>query len=307
MQTRFRLATLPHRFLRGIPLISCLGLLVFSDLEEACAQGSVRFANNATSAISNLLTQAKLVAGNQFTVALYYMPDEGQVPTSVDFDRAAFPCRPWATLQAPGVFGDGLRTTPTNTAAGDWAWFQVRAWETAYGASYEEALAAPPKESPPEGSPGGVGLQSQAGTPVLRRALVGTSNIIRVRTGGSLTPTNTVGSPAFSAAASVLRSGIGAALSAYPPDAPSLTDFGLAGFVLSPQTEVTSLSVDPLITFETLAGLRYAVEKTVDLESPDWQPLPGAESVVGTGGLLSVSDPGAGCLDVRFYRIRVVP
>ena len=283
-------------------LLACFGFLLrctpcvvvsfwlFCAPPALLAQGAVRLANNDASAITNWLTQSRLLPG-RFTVALYYMPDQSSPPASADFDRGAFPCRPWAGLQAPGIFGDGLRTTPTNTAPGDWAWFQVRAWETAYGASYEEAFAADPRESPPEGAAPTVGAPGRAATSSgFRRALVGTSNIIRVRTGATLDPTNLVGF----------------ARSAYPPASPALTDFGLQGFVLFPQPAISSLRVDPLISFDTLTGLLYAVEKTVSLDAPAWELITGAP-VPGTGGPVSVSDPGAGCVDARYYRIRVVP
>ena len=68
-----------------------------------------------------------------------------------------------AGVRLPGVPGG---TVPIDgiTPAGGNAWFQVRAWERAYGATYEEALAQP-----------------------FVCPLVGTSNIIKVDTGDPTT------------------------------------------------------------------------------------------------------------------------
>jgi hypothetical protein len=109
-----------------------------------------------------------------------------------------------------------------------------------------------------------------------RRALAGTSNIIRTRTG---------------------ENGPAALL-------------GLQGFSLVPVPQdllISGFSVDPVITFNTTVGHTYAVEKTPSLNAVNWQPLPGATNIPGTGGPVSVSDKGAGCLDQQHYRVRQLP
>jgi hypothetical protein len=119
--------------------------------------------------ITNILTMMP-VAGTAFRVSLYYLPyTEGAPPPTSD--QFVTPLRPDIPppLVPGGVFLPTTRTTPSTTAPGDFAWFQVRAWEAAFGTSYEQAAATPP-------SPGG------------RCALIGTSNIVKVRTDGPTSP-----------------------------------------------------------------------------------------------------------------------
>jgi hypothetical protein len=130
---------------------------------NAFAQGTLTFANIGAP-ITNDLTGLP-VAGTVFRAALYYLPATGAVgekpPTPSDFDHV-MPLNPSASFLSGGVFNAGTRTAPT-TPAGGFGWFQVKAWETAFGTSYEQAIANP---NPIGG----------------RFALVGTSNIIRVNT-----------------------------------------------------------------------------------------------------------------------------
>jgi hypothetical protein len=69
---------------------------------------------------------------------------------------------------------------------------------------------------------------------------------------------------------------------------------------------ITDFSVDPVITFKTVAGHIYAVDKTDSLSDLYWQPLPNAFSIQGTGGTVSISDHNGGCQDQRHYRVRLV-
>lgn len=394
------------------------------------AQGTVDFANNAYSAVANSLTGSWVDAGGDFNVALYYLPDRASPPATSDFDREGFPCAPWAGFHAPGLFSGGLRTTPPTTAPGGWGWFQVRAWETEYGASYEEALTAPPKY------PGAASARTTtAAATLFRRALIGTSNIIRVSTGsilaspaggqeqsypkppGALTDyglqsfsvvevpaqglvdfandsssavinsltgypatsgttfkaglyylpdstrppthegqfTTQLGASAAFASPGVYAGGTRATPSSPPGSfgyfivkvwetafgtsyesalanpntvagrralvgtsniirtqtgatAPAAL-LGLQSFSLVPVPAdllISGFSVDSVITFNTETGHTYNVEKTISLNPVDWQPLPGATAIPGTGSPVSVSDKGAGCLDQRYYRVRLV-
>jgi hypothetical protein len=64
----------------------------------------------------------------------------------------------------------------------------------------------------------------------------------------------------------------------------------------------------PQISFTTLAGRSHRVERKNALTDPNWVPLPNATNVAGTGGVVQVSDtePGAGSLPMRFYRVALL-
>ena len=121
-------------------------------------QGKVNFANNSATAVTNSLTAARVVTGTTFLAALYYaadgVTDENQflqIGANTGFNPLA------------GFIAGGTRTVPVDVApSGGNVMFQIRAWEAAYGLTYEEALVAPVQNG--------------------RRALAGTSNIIRVNT-----------------------------------------------------------------------------------------------------------------------------
>jgi hypothetical protein len=132
------------------------------------AQGTVNFSNiGGLGGITNSMTGARVVAGATFQVQLYYAPDTGAgVP---DFN-GLMPLPGVANI-APtaGLFSGGTRTAPVSPP-GTFAYFQVRAWETAFGTSYEDVLAK------------GVVVGGRTG-------LAGFSNIIRVNTADpTLTP-----------------------------------------------------------------------------------------------------------------------
>lgn len=140
-------------------------------------QGTVDFRNGNANAITNGLAGGRIVAGTAFQVALYYLPDTGQASvTTADITAglangttrviSTNSAAGGTSLAAPGIFVGGVRTAPTATPGGS-GWFQVRAWESAFGNSYEAAVA--------NGSPVGG-----------RLALVGTSNIMKVTTGNPL-------------------------------------------------------------------------------------------------------------------------
>lgn len=121
-------------------------------------QGLVNFANNSATAVTNSLTGARVVTGNTFLAALYYaadgVTDESQF-VQIGADTGFAPL--------PGFIAGGTRTVPVDVApTGGNVMFQIRAWEAAYGSTYEDALASPELNG--------------------RKALVGKSNIVRVNT-----------------------------------------------------------------------------------------------------------------------------
>jgi hypothetical protein len=128
---------------------------------SAFAQGFVTFANIGAP-ITNGLTGMPVTSGTVLRAALYFLPDQPTAPTSADFDQRGHSLAPFTGSLLPGgIFNAGTRTAPDGNPAGSSGWFQVRAWETAFGTSYEQAVN---------------NRQAQGG----RLALVGTSNIIKV-------------------------------------------------------------------------------------------------------------------------------
>lgn len=132
---------------------------------QVYGQGTINFANTGVSAVTNSLTMVRLVTGTTFRVALYYMPDQAEAPTldqmlasGVTLGNAG------SIVPTPGFYSAGTRTTPNSTAALGFCWLQVRAWETAFGGSYEAAVA-------------------NTTTVNGRLALAGHSNILRLKTG----------------------------------------------------------------------------------------------------------------------------
>lgn len=183
-------------------LLTTTALLTAVSLQ---AQGTVSFANNSAAAVSNSLTSLRVVGGTTFSVALYFLPDSAQTPTTGDFDAARTVVGSGIFLgtsaNPSGLFNVGARTAPTATAGG-FGWFQVRAWETAYGSTYEAALNSP-----------GIGG---------RPALVGTSNIFKVDTGD---PTTT---PAGTAAP-ITGTGLLQGFYVTPVPEPTVMGLGLLG------------------------------------------------------------------------------
>lgn len=153
-------------------------LVVTSILAGALAmsvfgQGVVVFNNNSATLVTYsddakaaLGTTAAGPTGTAFLAELYYAPngpdpgDQGMLQGQMGLPRQ------FSGLSA-GTFSGGSRTTPTTTAPATPAWFQVRVWEAAYGATYEEAVG-----------------RSQGG----RGAIAGQSNRFNLTTGTSLVP-----------------------------------------------------------------------------------------------------------------------
>lgn len=132
------------------------------------AQGTVAFQNNASSLVVNSETSAGAAVGSTFRVALYYaLGDAAVAPEDSAFTQVGAAAN---FAPTPGRYNGGARTAPTITPAGGAAWFWVKAWQTAYGDTYEQAFNAPPV--------GG------------KLALAGTSNKMFLPATGAGTPTD---------------------------------------------------------------------------------------------------------------------
>jgi hypothetical protein len=134
----------------------------------AFGQGSVNFANSSATAVSNSLTMARVTTA-AFRVSLYFLPDTGVPPSNETFDLAGMVVAT-TNFSLAGVFNGGAIVVPAPfiTPAGGNGWFQVRAWEIAFGSTYAEAAA----NTNPQGG---------------RLAQVGQSNIMKVDTGDPTT------------------------------------------------------------------------------------------------------------------------
>jgi hypothetical protein len=130
------------------------------------AQGTVEFRNDSLSLVRLGTTGQPVVAANGIRASLHYAPDGVTNPGLF----VSLGSSTWVGTvpPIPGIFIGGTRTTPPSCEPGGFAMFQVRYWEAAYGATYEQALLAPPMNG--------------------RSALTGTSPIVRVRTGGEVSP-----------------------------------------------------------------------------------------------------------------------
>ncbi len=151
-------------------LLITVGLFATLQLhgQSTVDQGSVSFSNIGLSApVLNSLTfdmagtPLNAVAGTTFSVGLYFAPYDFSNPVPPD-PSTMTQAGASANLVAPGLYNAGLRTFNITTAD-YFLWFQVKAWETAFGSTYERAEA----EGPMNG----------------RTALLGVSNITRVYTG----------------------------------------------------------------------------------------------------------------------------
>jgi len=147
-QTVFIVILLASLVLNGYGQGSCTGFVVFSNI----GAGGSAF-------VTSSLTGQRVPAGTTFLAALYYAPVGITDPALFVQTGVAI-----GFLQ-PGIFSGGARTTP---ASDTWYNMQVRVWESAYGGTYEEAVAAP----------------EMNGRPALRAE----SNVFQVLTGGGISP-----------------------------------------------------------------------------------------------------------------------
>jgi subtilisin-like proprotein convertase family protein len=75
----------------------------------------------------------------------------------------------------------------------------------------------------------------------------------------------------------------------------------------APVVALVPLGLNTRISFGTVTGRQYRVESTAGLGTGAWSALPGASSLSGTGGPLSVTDTNALTRTQRFYRVLVLP
>ena len=187
-----------------------LRILLVSGLAsfQAHAQGTVTFGNNSATALTNCMTLQRVVAGTTFLVGLYYLPD-GPEPTREEMELLGIRLGANAAIQpAAGLYAAGTRTTPATTPGGGFAWFQVRAWESAFGTTYDQA--------------------KNAGQINGHFSLLGTSNIIRVKTGD---PVNNI--PPGALTAFGLQSFLVAQLECIPePTSIAIAALGLGALLL---------------------------------------------------------------------------
>jgi hypothetical protein len=132
------------------------------------SQGTVTFANSATTPIINTLTGQSATVG-LLRVGLYYNVNLTAVPNPDAPDDSFSQVGAFANGLANGLFIGGTRTI-TEVLPGTSVLFQVRAWSAAF-ATYEEAYNA--------GRAGG-------------NALVGASRLMTIPTGGGSLPTPTL-------------------------------------------------------------------------------------------------------------------
>ena len=89
--------------------------------------------------------------------------------------------------------------------------------------------------------------------------------------------------------------------------------FQLYGVPASFAATVTSLihtgGTSPKISFRTTSGQTYQVQYSNSLVNPSWTAVSGAENVVGSGGIIQITDndPAAKTIGQRFYRVALLP
>jgi hypothetical protein len=74
-------------------------------------------------------------------------------------------------------------------------------------------------------------------------------------------------------------------------------------------TSIRTVGSDVLVSFTSASGSNYRLERTSTLGGTPipWTTVTGAASVAGTGGVLTVTDPGAAASATRSYRVRLLP
>ena len=93
------------------------------------------------------------------------------------------------------------------------------------------------------------------------------------------------------------------------PEVTSEFAFNLDGVPLPRITDLNLNGGTARISFTTTAGEQYRVEYKNVLNGGSWTTLPGADAVIGTGGVMQISDPDPNVrtLPRRFYRVVLAP
>lgn len=71
------------------------------------------------------------------------------------------------------------------------------------------------------------------------------------------------------------------------------------------EVHITGMSIDTSITFNTMSGRRYVLEKSSD--GVNWAPVAGATNVLASSTNLTLIDKGSGCAGVNMYRAGLIP
>lgn len=205
--------------MKRIQFFLCVLLLARFDAQ---AQGTISFFNNTQSAITNGLTSTRAAAGPAFKAALFYAPDAANPPVEAEFIQVGdgVPLGP-----SDGLFVGRTAKTPASTPPGAAAYFQVRVWETAYGATYADAVAAP----------------AMNGRPALR----GASPIMRIGATG-----DSAGAPP-TMPASLLQNG----LSGFTLTYPGMGDHPLLSITRSNLQAILAWTADPAFELEVSPDL----------------------------------------------------
>jgi MYXO-CTERM domain-containing protein len=105
---------------------------------NAFGQGSVVFSNAGGQPLSLSDGTARIPIGSTYQVELMYAPDG---TSAADFDTMAVRQGNVASFNpTPGFFSGGGRTVDTIQPPGGFGLFQVRAWSTANGTSYNDVV-----------------------------------------------------------------------------------------------------------------------------------------------------------------------
>jgi len=71
------------------------------------------------------------------------------------------------------------------------------------------------------------------------------------------------------------------------------------------EVRITTMSIDTSISFNTMAGRRYLLEKSTD--GVNWVLVAGATNVLATSTNLTLIDRGSGCSGIAMYRAGLIP
>jgi hypothetical protein len=140
--------TIRYRFLRRLQKAALIWIAASAAL-QLYGQGTIDFSNVGlgnyvimgtpiTVGTTTYAVGSKAPPGTIFSVALYWSPYDPANPSSptAPFSQAG----PTGHLVIAGVYNVGAVTIPGITPLAGPAWIQVKAWDTACGSTYEEAL-----------------------------------------------------------------------------------------------------------------------------------------------------------------------